>query len=194
MLELLVVALIIGIIATMFTLSVGLTGSDRELETESDRLVAVVSLARDEAVMQGREIGMRFHPDGYEFAIFQEDFVEYYDTDEADNPNQPRDEDEPENSDQSEWIVMSNEKLLGQRRLSEGLLLELEIDGRSIVLEHDRDDDEENPERDYEPQIRLFSSGDVSPFAVQIRRTFENKGVRIAFDVEGMVEITEDLE
>jgi general secretion pathway protein H len=189
LLELLVVVFIIGILSTLFTLSVGLTGSDRELETETDRLIAVVQLASDEAVMQGRELGMRFYPDGYEFATFQEDFVEYYDIDESD---------ETEEQDRSEWNVLSNEDLLGQRSLPEGILLELEIDGRSIVLDRqdadDRDDENENSERDYQPQIRLFSSGDVSPFLVHLRRTFENKGVQIEFDAQGMVEVTKDLE
>lgn len=196
LLELLVVILIIGILSTMFSLSVGLVGDDRELETETDRLVAVVNLASDEAVMQGREIGMRFHPDGYEFATFVEDFVEYYDTDEDAQSNAAGESDEPENTDQSEWVVLSHEKLLGQRQLPEGILLELEIDGRLIVLDtkpYD-EDDEDDQDREYEPQIRIFSSGEVSPFIVQLRRTFQNKGVRIAFDFDGAVEITKDLQ
>ena len=195
LLELLVVVFIIGILSTLFTLSVGLTGGDRELETETDRLIAVVQLASDEAIMQGRELGMRFYPDGYEFARFQEDFVEYYDAEASDQFNQS--EDAPQ-SDQSEWIVLSNENLLNQRSLPEGILLELEIDGRLVALERDaedeKDDEDENSKRDYQPQIRLFSSGDVSPFVVQLRRRFENKAVQIEFDAEGMVEVTEDLE
>ena len=195
LLELLVVVFIIGILSTLFTLSVGLTGGDRELETETDRLIAVVQLASDEAIMQGRELGMRFYPDGYEFARFQEDFVEYYDDEASDQPDQS--EDAPQ-SDQSEWIVLSNENLLNKRSLPEGILLELEIDGRLVVLERDderdKDDEDENSNQEYQPQIRLFSSGDVSPFVVQLRRRFENKGVQIEFDAEGMVEVTEDLE
>lgn len=195
LLELLVVVFIIGILSTLFTLSVGLTGGDRELETETDRLIAVVQLASDEAIMQGRELGMRFYPDGYEFARFQEDFVEYYDAEASDQFDQS--EDAPQ-SDQSEWIVLSNENLLNQRSLPEGILLELEIDGRLVALERDaedeKDDEDENSKRDYQPQIRLFSSGDVSPFVVQLRRRFENKAVQIEFDAEGMVEVTEDLE
>jgi general secretion pathway protein H len=195
LLELLVVVFIIGILSTLFTLSVGLTGSDRELETETDRLIAVVQLASDEAIMQGRELGMRFYPDGYEFARFQEDFVEYYDAETSDQSDQS--EDAPQ-SDQSEWIVLSNENLLNRRSLPEGILLELEIDGRLVALERDdernKDDENENSNQEYQPQIRLFSSGDVSPFVVQLRRSFENKGVQIEFDAEGMVEVTEDLE
>jgi len=192
LLELLVVVFIIGVLSAMFTLSVGLTGSDQELETETDRLIAVVQLASDEAIMQGRELGMRFYPDGYEFATFQEDFVEYYDAEESD---QPGEQDNPEEQDQSQWTVLGNEAVLGQRSLPEGILLELEIDGRFVILERDDEDDEdENSERDYQPQIRLYSSGDVSPFVVHLRRTFENKGVQIDFDTQGMVEVTTDLE
>jgi hypothetical protein len=84
---------------------------------------------------------------------------------------------------------------LGQRSLREGILLDLEIDGRSVVLKQDDENDEdENSARDYQPQIRLFSSGDVSPFVVHFRRAFENKSVQIEFDAEGMVEVTKDLE
>ena len=192
LLELLVVVFIIGVLSTMFTLSVGLTGSDQELETETDRLIAVVQLASDEAIMQGRELGMRFYPDGYEFATFQEDFVEYYDVEES---NQSGEQDNPEEQDQSQWIVLGNEAILGQRSLPDGILLELEIDGRLVILERDDEgDEEENSKPDYQPQIRLFSSGDVSPFVVQLRRTFENKGVQIDFDAQGMVEVTSDLE
>ena len=125
LLELLVVVFIIGVLSTMFTLSVGLTGSDQELETETDRLIAVVQLASDEAIMQGRELGMRFYPDGYEFATFQEDFVEYYDVEKSDSPGE---QDNPEEQDQSQWIVLGNEAILGQRSLPDGILLELEID------------------------------------------------------------------
>ena len=146
--------------------------------------------------MQGRELGMGFYADGYEFATFYEDFVEYYDEPDESDPSEQSDE--PEESDQSEWTVLSNEKLLGQRRLPDGILLELEIDGRSIVLDRARDeedkDQDQDPDRDYVPQIMLFSSGDMSPFVVYFRRRFENTGVQIAFDTEGTVEVTKELE
>jgi general secretion pathway protein H len=195
LLELLVVVFIIGVLSAMLTLSVGLTGSDGDLETETDRLIAVLDVAREEAVMQGREFGMRFYSDGYEFATYQEDFVEYFDTEDAGEAGAD-DTDESKETDQSGWVVLSNEPLLGPRVLPEGILLELEIDGRSILLDRGGDRDDSKPaddeENEYRPQIFLFSSGDVSPFVLLMRRTFENKGVEIAFDTEGMVEITQD--
>jgi general secretion pathway protein H len=198
LLELLVVVFIIGILSAMFTLSVGLTGGDQDLETETDRLIAVIELASDEAIMQGRELGMRFYPDGYEFARFQEDFVEYYDAEDSDEDNPGDESDKAPQSDQSEWIVLNGKELLGQRSLPEGILLELEIDGRSVALkrddESDDDDDEDDSRQQYQPQIRLFSSGDVSPFVVLLRREFQNKSMQIEFDAQGLVEVIEDLE
>ena len=195
LLELLVVVFIIGILSAMFTLSVGLIGGDQDLETETDRLIAVIQLASDEAIMQGRELGMRFYPDGYEFARFQEDFVEYYDIADSDQGDPS---DKTPQSDQSEWIVLNGKELLGQRSLPEGILLELEIDGRSVVLKRDDDtdddDDEEDSRQQYQPQIRLYSSGDVSPFVVLLRREFQNKSMQIEFDAQGLVEVIEDLE
>ena len=195
LLELLVVVFIIGILSAMFTLSVGLIGGDQDLETETDRLIAVIQLASDEAIMQGRELGMRFYPDGYEFARFQEDFVEYYDIADSDQGDPS---DKTPQSDQSEWIVLNGKELLGQRSLPDGILLELEIDGRSVVLKRDDDtdddDDEEDSRQQYQPQIRLYSSGDVSPFVVLLRREFQNKSMQIEFDAQGLVEVIEDLE
>lgn len=194
LLEVLVVVFIIGILVTMFTLSVGLIGGDRRLDTEVDRLIAVIDLAREESVLQGREIGMRFFPDGYEFAAYYEDFNDYYDEDTAD---------------QSEWTLLMKSTLLGPRLLPEGMRFELEIDGREVVLKRDDrepsadsnaavDSDPQDPDKNdpgeedrYRPQIMIFSSGDISPFIVQLRREFENRGKFIQFNVDGSTEVTE---
>ncbi len=188
LLELLVVVFIIGILATMFTLSVGVLGSDSELEKETDRLQALISLAREEAVMNGRELGLHFYPDGYEFATFQEDFIEYYDPDD-------------EIQDQSEWIMLAPGTLLKPRQLPQGIVIELEIDEREIVLDvkketkknsDDNSDSTGDDENDvYRPQIWLYSSGDMSPFVIRLRREFSNQGLILEFAADGSVELSE---
>ena len=180
LLELLVVVFIVGVLVTMFTLSIGITGGDPELQREVDRLQSVLGLASEEAVMQGREMGMRFYPDGYEFASFYEDFVEY------------RNPDDEEDQDKSEWTVVGRDGILGARRLPEDIVLELEIDGRSVVLDRDKENvDADESENQYRPQVYLFSSGDISPFIVQLRRSYQNRGFIIEVNVDGTVELTE---
>jgi general secretion pathway protein H len=185
LLELLVVVFIIGILATMFTLSVGVLGSDPELEKEIDRLHALLNLAREDAVTNGRELGLHFYPDGYEFASYQEDFIEYYDPDD-------------EVQDRSEWIVLNKGTLLGPRRLPDGIVIELEIDGRQIVLDEKKEpmSDDQNREQDltdddiYRPQIWLYSSGDMNPFVIRFRRKFGNDSLMLEFNDDGTTELS----
>lgn len=184
LLELLVVVFIIGVLATMFTLSVGLLGEDSEVDKEINRLQALIALAREDAVTQGHELGIHFYPDSYEFAIYQEDFVDYYDPDD-------------EVQDQSEWIVLSLGTLLKPRQMPAGIVIELEIDSREIVLEKKEevqfDDEDDADEREpYRPQVWLFSSGDISPFVIRFRREFANQGLTLEFSEDGSVELIQE--
>jgi general secretion pathway protein H len=187
LLELLVVVFIIGILATMFTLSVGVLGSDPEIEKESDRLRALMSLALEDAVMQGRELGIHFYPDSYEFATFHEDFIEYYEPDD-------------DAQDQSEWIVLGRDTLFGPRLLPEGIVIELEVDGRLIVLDEKKEPKNAAPADDpdpiddeiYRPQIWLYSTGDMIPFVITFRREFSNDSLRLEFSEDGTAELSED--
>jgi len=190
LLELLVVVFIIGILATMFTLSIGVLGNDPELEKEADRLRALVNLAREDTVTQGHELGLHFYPDGYEFAVFQEDFVEYH------NPDD-------EVQDQSEWIVLGPGTLLKPRHLPESVVIELEIDGRQIVLRQKTRQQTFDPaaEQDpalaankvpYRPQIWLYSTGDMSPFTIRFRREFGDDQLVLEFGDDGTVELSEN--
>lgn len=72
LLELLVVVFIIGIMATMFTISVGVAGgTDRELRRESERLESLLALALEDAVFQSHELGLRLYPQRYEFSTYE---------------------------------------------------------------------------------------------------------------------------
>ena len=53
--EILVVVVIIGVLSAGLLLSVSLTGRDRDLEKESDRLVALLNYAREQSELQTRE-------------------------------------------------------------------------------------------------------------------------------------------
>src|SRR5580658_1401436 len=70
LIEILVVVAIIAIISVGVLLSVNLTGRDRDLETESNRLYTLFNYAREQAELQTREYGVRFDDDGYEFLTY----------------------------------------------------------------------------------------------------------------------------
>ncbi|MFN3579298.1 MAG: prepilin-type N-terminal cleavage/methylation domain-containing protein [Pseudomonas sp.] len=67
LMELLVVLVLVGLIASLATLSIG-DGAERQLRTETQRLAGVLRLARDELLITGsadRALGLR--RDGYSF-------------------------------------------------------------------------------------------------------------------------------
>ncbi len=70
LLELLVVLLIIGIIVSFASLSVGQHAS-RALQDEAERIHSLLRLAGEEAVLQGRELAMQFDPEGYSFVTLE---------------------------------------------------------------------------------------------------------------------------
>jgi general secretion pathway protein H len=108
LIEMLVVVFIIGIIAAGVVLSVSLTGKDHELESESERIAALMNYARDAAEMQTRELGLACTANGYEFYAFD--------------------------SRTQLWDSIPEDDALQARRLPSGLLLKLQVEGRDVVF------------------------------------------------------------
>ena len=159
--ELLVVVLIIGIMAAMFTLSVGVAGgADRELRRESERLETLLALALEDATFQSHELGVRLYPRRYEFSI-------YYPADDK-------------------WVPIEND-VFAPHELPLAFAFELEIEGRTVNLERS----EKDVEKRYEPQLFIFSSGDFSDgFAIHLRSVEEDRSYSLAVTIEGTTTLT----
>jgi general secretion pathway protein H len=69
LLELLVVVFIIGVVAGMAVISTGNSGVDRLLEQEARRARVLFGLAAQEAVLQGRPLGVMVEARAYRFLI-----------------------------------------------------------------------------------------------------------------------------
>lgn len=66
LIELIVVVVIIGVMASFVVLSIGL-GHNDEVKQEARRLHALIELAAQESVLSGRELGIRFKGQEYRF-------------------------------------------------------------------------------------------------------------------------------
>jgi general secretion pathway protein H len=73
LIELMVVMVLIGIIFSFAMLSMGGDELAELMEQETRRLETLLSLASDEAIIRGEELGMRFEQDGYEFMVLATD-------------------------------------------------------------------------------------------------------------------------
>ena len=172
LLEIMIVVVIIGVLVSIFALSVGSFSDDAATE-HARRLEALIGLATEEASMQGREIGLRFYQHGYEFSArvpeLDKDGLQIW-----------------------IWTPLEDDKLLKARDLGEEFAIDLIIEGKEVDLDYERnsepDDDEE-----YLPQIYLFSSGDlVPPFSSRIRPSFSDHAVLVAAAADGGIEVTAD--
>lgn len=163
LIELLVVVVIIGIIVSMATLSLGKSG-DEQLETEMRRLSALVEMARDEAVLKSRQIGLGFWDRGYQFFVLV--------------PQEPTEEN---NGATEAWQVLSGDRLLRARELPETIRLELYLQGVKTRLEPNPQD---------QPDIFILSSGEMMPFeAVLALEGFEVNERRLSADNLGRLSL-----
>jgi general secretion pathway protein H len=145
LLEILVVIVIIGVMVTMVSLSVGVLGADRAVEDETRRFWAVLRQAREEAELQAIDVAIFVGASDYEFLRWD--------------------------TRRNEWLPIFEDKLYAQRSLPEGLRFRLWLEGREIVLKPglpDRSQKEEHQK--YPPQLTVLSSGDVVPFEMHVER------------------------
>lgn len=209
--EILVVVVIIGIISAGVLLSISLTGRDRELESESDRLYALVNYAREQAELQTREYGVIVHNDSYQFVSYD--------------------------NHRGIWREVYEDEALRQRRLPAGLDFRLLVDARPIILtptdtakkppgkEKAQDksaqdsggkpktleellkaqnagklkdgvssgralgefSDTLNEDKPPAPQLMIFSNGDLSSFELTLERDGGLRSVTFAIDEKGQV-------
>ena len=190
LIELLVVLVIIAVISAVALLSLGIVGDDRNLQTEARRLTTLIELANDEAAILGRDFGLELTETGYRFVEF--------------DPLLNR------------WYELIGDDVLRPRQIEEGMVFDLFIEDRRVVLEYELEeidpeedddegaaddevvaegaqrDDEGNLTDDYEPHILILSSGDVSPFELQILRTADRSSLTLVMSLTGELEIQRD--
>ncbi len=165
LLELLVVVVIIGIVTSMAVISVHVLGGDHEMDQEAARLRAVLIQVREDAMLQGQDVGLRIDSRGYDFLR--------YDT---------RNE---------RWLIVSDDPLLRERVLPDGLVAALTIESRDVKL---RVRAAPTGTEQYAPQVVVQASGDLVPFEVILTRDGTEESRRITGSVDGSVSVQKNDE
>jgi general secretion pathway protein H len=118
--ELLVVVVIIGVVAAGMVLAVSLTGRDRELEHEGERLTDLFRYTREQAELQTRDYGVLFEDDGYEFLAYDVHT--------------------------GIWRSVSEDDAFEARKLPAGLDFKLVVETRPVVLKRPKDATDKTPQ------------------------------------------------
>jgi general secretion pathway protein H len=170
LIEVLVVVVIIGIISAVAVIAVGTLGDDRELQTQARRLAALIETASDEATLQGRDFGLELLQGGYRF-------VEY-------DPLTGR------------WSEVLGDDLMRPRTLTEDTEFDLFLEGKRVLLDVKaadtaRDDSDSNRDRgkDYLPHVLILSSGDITPFELEINRNTDRRSVALSVAANGELKV-----
>lgn len=160
LLEVLVVIVIIGIIASMAVVSVNVLGGDNEMEEEARRLMAVLGQVREDAMLEGRDVGLRVDARSYDFARYDARL--------------------------ERWELVGDDPLLRERRLPDGLELELWLEGRSVRLTDRAEPTDRAP---LQPQVVVMASGDLVPFELRLRRAGTSEVRALTGTADGKFEI-----
>ncbi len=146
--EVMLVMLLIGLLATMVVMNFSGESREDRLEKEAERFQQIFQFVAETAMLKQQEWGLYILPDRYGFL--------YY------------------NNDDGKWAAAEEPAGVAQHRLPENITLQLELEGLPgeetnllSKLEWQLDEDEQT-EQDSKipvlPQVFILSSGEISPF------------------------------
>jgi general secretion pathway protein H len=100
LLELMVVIVIIGVILTFAGLSTGGDSRAEQMQREATRLMALIDMASEQAILRSEQLAIRFGDEDYEFMLLQE----------------------------GKWAALQDDGPLRARELPKGIELRLELE------------------------------------------------------------------
>lgn len=77
LIEILVVLILVGLLASMAVFTMGGKSQQRELQNEIRELYLLMQTASDQAVLNNLELGLLFEEDGYRFVAFEDETGEW---------------------------------------------------------------------------------------------------------------------
>lgn len=161
LIEILVVVVIIAVLVSVVTMTVR-SDPDAAVEEEAQRLAALLRFARQEALLQGRELALEFTRDGYTFLTLEG----------------------------QEWLPLSD-RIYRRRTLPQDVDMELYIEGEQFdlaTLARAAGDDEE--EDAVPPRVYILSSGEMTPFEVVLQRDGSDVSFQVRGDPVGQPQVT----
>ena len=160
LLEVLVVVIIIGIITSMAVVSIRVLGGDHEMDQEARRLAAVLGQAREDAMLEGRDVGLRIDATGYDFMRYDGRI--------------------------ERWELVAEDPLLRERTFPDGIEAGLWIEARPVKLPQRAPPTERDQPL---PQVVVMASGDLVPFEVHLERAGTKEIRAVVGSADGKFEI-----
>ncbi|WP_290579804.1 type II secretion system minor pseudopilin GspH [Ketobacter sp.] len=192
LIEIMVVVTIIGIMTGLIAINVITQDPQKELNKEAMRFKALLEMAQEEALFSQQEIGVIVTEQGYKFARWsipesgQSVLTETEMSKSTDDPADPSTAaalsaalGNANNKPDPSWNLISNEQAFREYELPEEYELILEVDHEQIDLTGGVDQEArekakeatkilEEEEEELKPSIFVMSSGELSPFVLEM--------------------------
>jgi len=165
LIELMVVLVIVGVLASAVTLNLNSRNVGKSVRQESLRLGLLMQTAADTAIYSRRQLGIRFHPESYEFYVL-DDAPKAKATEADSDTEAPATPAAPAKAKaKAVWQPLEDDKLM-MREPQVPLEFEVEIEGIDIILETLEQEKESlsgaQPEP-IKPHVLILSNGEIMP-------------------------------
>lgn len=166
LLEMLVVVVIIGIVLSFSVLSLGGDRRGEELDREARQFTELLRLAAEQTVLSGEEWGVQISADSYRFLVYSD----------------------------AGWVLQEEDPLFRERTLTQGAELDVELEGREVVLGANLDTDSEDAaDKDdadkLKPTLFILSSGEISPFVMRFSAKETEQRFEVKVDARGVLTV-----
>lgn len=193
LIEIMVVVTIIGIMTGLIAINVVTKDPQKELHKEALRFKALIEMAQEEALFSQQEIGVIVSEQGYKFARWSVPDAPATSLTESDpnlaSASAPATDPataalstalgKPESKPDPSWNLITNEQAFRDYELDEEYELVLEVDQEQIDLTGGVDEAArekakeaakilEEEEEEIKPSIFVLSSGELSPFVLEM--------------------------
>ena len=138
--------------------------------TFARRMTALIEMTLDEATLQGRDFGLELMQNGYRFVEFD-----------------PLTE---------QWSEVIGDDFMRPRSLAEDTEFDLFLEDKRVLLKIDAaetekgdDDDDRDLSDDFLPHVLVLSSGDITPFVLEIFRNSDRASVQLSASPAGELKV-----
>ncbi|MGI2098365.1 type II secretion system minor pseudopilin GspH [Shewanella glacialipiscicola] len=146
LMEVMLVMLLMGLTAAAVTMSIGNSGPQQALDRTAQQFIAATEMVLDETVLSGQFMGIVIEKTSYQFVFYKD----------------------------GKWQPLDEDRLLSEKEMEPGVVMNLVLDGLPLVQEDEEDDSwfeepliepsSDDKKKHPEPQIMLFPSGEMSAF------------------------------
>ena len=159
LIEMLVVLIIIGIVSVQITMSIHTGDRGNAMQTEMQRIQALLKMAREEAVMQDMDIALKVTDDSYSFEVLGD----------------------------KGWQPITDDQIFRERKVPDGTELVLKVD--NLEINFGKQQEAAGEDKIPPPRIFVLSSGEIMPFELILRTRDQSLQYSLKAEQDGVVKL-----